>query len=59
LLISDRCPGLIAEFPGYSYDGKKAELGLDAVIKTADHSLDALRYAVTTTESVWRPHLNL
>lgn len=60
LLVSDRCPGLIAEFPGYAYDEKKSEKsGTDAVMKIADHSLDALRYAVVTTESAWRPHLNL
>lgn len=57
LLVSDRCTGLIAEFPGYSWNPKATEKGEDKPIKTADHSLDAARYAVATTESVWRPIL--
>ena len=28
-------------------------------LKVADHSLDALRYAVATTETEWRPYMNL
>lgn len=55
--ISDRCQALIKEFPGYSWDPKATAAGEDKVIKTADHSLDALRYAVYTTEAAWRRHL--
>ncbi len=57
LLVSDRCAGFLAEVPGYSWDPKATEKGEDKPIKTADHSLDAARYAVATTESVWRPRL--
>jgi PBSX family phage terminase large subunit len=57
LLVSDRCTGFLAEVSGYSWDPKATEKGEDKPIKTADHSLDAARYAVATTESVWRPHL--
>lgn len=53
LFISDRCAGLIKEFPGYAWDAKAAEQGEDKPIKVADHHLDALRYAITTTESIW------
>lgn len=57
LHITDHCPSLIREFPGYSWDPKATAMGADKPIKTADHSLDALRYAVSTVESLWRPHL--
>lgn len=55
LLVSDACQGLIVEAPGYSWDPKATEKGEDKPLKTADHSLDAARYVITTTESVWRP----
>lgn len=57
LVVSDRCTGFIAEAPGYSWDPKATEKGEDKPIKAADHSLDAGRYAVCTTESIWRPLL--
>jgi PBSX family phage terminase large subunit len=57
LKIHRSCQGLVDEIGGYSWDPDKAEKGEDAPIKTADHSLDALRYAVKTTESVWRSQL--
>ncbi|SOD72730.1 PBSX family phage terminase large subunit [Jatrophihabitans sp. GAS493] len=57
LLITDRCAGLITELPGYSWDDKATEKGEDKPLKTADHSIDAARYAVATTESLWRGRL--
>lgn len=54
LKISDRCAGFIAEAPGYSWDPKAQLAGVDKPIKTADHSLDAGRYVVATTERRWR-----
>jgi len=57
LRVSDRCTGFVSEVTGYSWDPKQTEKGIDAPIKVADHSLDAGRYAVTTTEALWRPHL--
>lgn len=54
LKVSTRCPNLIGEFPGYTWDPKATEKGEDAVMKVADHSLDSLRYAVVTTEALWR-----
>jgi len=59
LRISERCTGLISEMPGYSWDTKATEKGLDQPIKVADHSIDAFRYAVATTETNWRPHVDL
>lgn len=59
LLVSDRCEGLIREFPGYSWDPKATEKGEDKPIKVADHRLDGGRYAVATTETNWRPYVDL
>jgi PBSX family phage terminase large subunit len=57
LLVSDRCLGFIEEVAGYSWDQKQTEKGLDKPLKVADHSLDAGRYAVCTTEAMWRSEL--
>lgn len=58
LFVSDRCRGWIAEAPGYSWDDTARDrTGEERPIKVADHSLDAGRYAVATTEPVWRPLL--
>lgn len=54
LKVHRSCKTLIDEFPGYSWDDKKAARGMDAPIKVDDHGLDALRYGVKTTESAWR-----
>ncbi len=61
LIANDRlrvhvsCKGLLAEFPGYVWDIKATEAGEDKPVKDQDHSLDAARYIVRTTESEWRP----
>ncbi|WP_327335861.1 PBSX family phage terminase large subunit [Streptomyces sp. NBC_01324] len=63
LLASDRlkvhssCRELIAEVSGYAWDDKAAEKGEDKPIKAADHSCDALRYAVYTTRALWQHKL--
>ncbi len=54
LKISTRCAGFIEEAPGYSWDPDQAAKGKDAVIKSADHSLDGGRYAIATTHAAWR-----
>lgn len=54
LRVSDRCKGLIKEIPGYAWDAKATEKGEDKPIKANDHSCDALRYAVSSTEKLWR-----
>lgn len=58
LLISDRCQGLIKELPGYSWSPKATEKGEDAPIKANDHSCDALRYSVISSETLWRPYVD-
>ncbi|WP_043843494.1 PBSX family phage terminase large subunit [Amycolatopsis taiwanensis] len=57
LKVHKSCGGWLDEIGGYSWDPDKAERGEDAPIKVADHSLDAGRYVVHTTEALWRPHV--
>jgi PBSX family phage terminase large subunit len=57
LRIHSSCRGLIDELPGYSWDDDAAAKGEDKPIKQDDHSCDALRYGVRTTEALWRPHI--
>lgn len=57
LKVADRCLSLIEEIPGYSWDAKASDQGIDKPIKMADHSCDAARYAVVTSESEWRNEL--
>jgi len=45
LLIHESCKHLLEEIPGYAWDSKKQDRGLDAPIKVDDHCCDALRYA--------------
>lgn len=59
LLVTDRCQGFITEVPGYSWDPKATEKGEDKPLKVADHSLDAARYAIATTEQIWRRYVPL
>lgn len=51
---TDHCPGFIAEAPRYSWDSKAALLSKDEPVKVNDHSLDGGRYAIATTENMWR-----
>lgn len=54
LKVSDRCAHLIDQIPGYAWDPKATLKGKDKPIKTADHEVDALRYAVHSTRVLWR-----
>lgn len=54
LKVSRSCQGFIDEIGGYSWDDKAALKGEDKPVKVDDHSLDASRYILRTTESVWR-----
>lgn len=58
LKVSSKCRGLIDEIPGYSWDPKATAMGEDKPLKVADHSTDAARYAVTTTERAWRTQVD-
>jgi len=47
-LILSKCANLLREIEGYCWDPKAAERGDDRPIKTNDHCIDALRYALHT-----------
>lgn len=53
LYVSDRCPGLITEVPGYSWDPKAAERGETQPIKAGDDGCDSARYGIRTTRMYW------
>jgi PBSX family phage terminase large subunit len=53
------CPELVREISSYAWDDKAALLGEDKPIKVEDHGVDALRYAVHTTRSIWLPHVKI
>lgn len=57
LKVSSRCRGFVEEAPGYSWDPDQAAKGKDAVIKSADHSVDGARYSLLTTHHSWRSHV--
>lgn len=57
LKIHTSCTGLIDEMVGYVWDTKASDAGDDKPLKQADHGPDALRYAIRTTELMWRPHI--
>lgn len=57
LEVHESCEGLIDELPAYSWDPKAAARGEDKPLKEYDHSADAARYAIATTEVLWRPML--
>jgi len=59
LRVSRDCPELLAELPAYAWDDKAAKLGEDKPIKVADHGVDALRYGIFSTRSVWRQQIPL
>lgn len=53
LVVSDVCVELAKEIPGYVWDPKATAKGKDEPIKANDHSVDALRYVVASTRSLW------
>ena len=57
LIYAPDCPNLLGEIPGYVWDKKAAEKGIDAPIKLDDDFCDALRYAVATARPMWQPYL--
>lgn len=59
LKVSRDCPALIAEIPAYAWDDKAAAAGEDRPVKVADHGVDATRYGIFTTRSVWQPAIPL
>ena len=54
LMLTEECPSLIAEIPGYVWDKKAVERGDELPVKINDDFCDALRYAVHSTQPEWR-----
>lgn len=56
LVVTDRCQGWIDEVTDYVWDTKASERGEDKPNKdkAKDDSLDTGRYALATTEAIWR-----
>lgn len=57
VFVEGAAPELEREMLGYVWDEKAAERGEDTPVKVDDHGPDALRYAVASCRSVWRPWL--
>lgn len=51
LRVHESCEGLIDEIPGYTWDPEAPE---DRPIKVDDHSCDAARYGILSSEFIWR-----
>jgi PBSX family phage terminase large subunit len=54
LHVNNECEHLIREAPGYIWDEKALKVGDEQPVKTADHSLDALRYGCMEVYSDYR-----
>lgn len=59
LKVTDRCKTFMTEVAGYSWDTQATSEGYDQPIKSADHALDAARYAIVTTEKRWRRYVDV
>lgn len=57
LVIASGCPNLIKEFPAYVWSSSAATRGKNEPIKAHDDALDALGYAIKTTEHLWQRRL--
>lgn len=57
LTVRPNCKNLIKEIESYVWDKKASERGDDKPIKSGDHAVDALRYAIATHKvAVYNPY---
>lgn len=54
LVIHESCKGLLDEVPGYVWSEKAAERGVDEPVKQEDHGLDAMRYSIKSSRTLWQ-----
>lgn len=59
LLVSDRCTNLIEQIPAYVWDPKATTRGEDKPVKKEDDEVDALRYAIFSTQVLWQSQIPL
>ena len=57
LFISSTCTKLIEEFPGYRWDDKASDRGVDKPIKENDDAIDSCRYSIFSTRHLWSPYV--
>jgi PBSX family phage terminase large subunit len=57
LVIHESCKELLDEVPGYVWSERAAERGQDEPVKEDDHGLDAMRYAIKSSRTIWRQHV--
>ena len=57
LWVSTTCTELIKELPGYRWDDKAANNGVEKPVKEGDDAVDSLRYAVYSSRWEWAPSL--
>lgn len=58
-VVADECPELVKSIPGYMWSTKATERGATEVVKENDDEVDALRYDVFTSRSLWRDQIPL
>lgn len=58
LFISSTCTKLIEELPGYRWDDKASEKGIEKPIKEQDDAADSARYSVFSSRWAWSPIIN-
>ena len=57
LLISSVCTNLINEIPGYVWDDKAGEKGIEQPVKANDDFCDSLRYVVASSRWQWSRYI--
>lgn len=57
MVIHESCPELLDEVPGYIWNERSAEKGIDEPVKDGDHGLDGLRYVTKSTRTLWQPYV--
>ena len=57
LFVCKECKNMIREIESYSWDPRKAKIGIDEPIKRDDHAVDALRYCIASHKiAEYRPY---
>lgn len=59
LQVHESCAGLRAEIPGYVWDAKAADKGVEQPLKVNDHHADATRYTIMGCAHQWWPWITL
>jgi PBSX family phage terminase large subunit len=52
--VHRRCQNVLRELSSYVWDPKAQKAGEDKPMKTADHTLDPIRYVANSTRTIWQ-----